>query len=152
MSTTERSPGTGQTAAHKPIGYLAARLSKELTNSFDRALGEQHQLGRAQWQLLCGVHDEPGMRPQDYVELVHLTGGEHIRELVDDLCRRGWLRAESSVDGDHLSVTDDGKRNLAQIQRIQDGIGQRLLDGFTDADYRIVVSHLSRMIDNLERP
>lgn len=153
MSMTESPSGDRRSKRYPPLGYLVKRLDEALTSYVDRLLGERHQLGRFHWQVLTTVHEQPGIEQGVFAEEARIFyDEERLNELIGDLVGRGWLRVDAQVGTVRLWLTDEGEVGHRQMRRTQEESSTRLMLGLTEEDYITMVTHLDRMIANLEQP
>ena len=140
-------------AAHfereKSLGRLVKRLMASIMAQADLQLTPLG-LTHAQWSpLLCLISGGESTAATLSQEL-NLDAGALTR-MLDRLETKGLCQRERSVEDRRVvkvSLTEDGQRVSAQIPAMLADVYNAHLAGFTEAEWRSLVSMLQRMIAN----
>ena len=149
--TTQQTSGT-ELAAAEPAGYWTG-AAYEAIISFIRA--RQAELGFTQpqfWLLrnLSRNDISPDGRAMTIPELQqamssYLRAEDDLEAEAEILLERGWLTKDAQG---RLQITESGEEARVDLKGHAPAIGARIHEGIDDADYRITLKVLKKMIQN----
>ena len=133
------------------VGYLMRRLMLSLINEVDRRLA-QHDLTHAQWAPMLRLRFNGPMSSAALARELAMDGGAMTR-LLDRLEAKSLVRRERSSEDRrvvNLVLTDEGRAMAAQVPPVLADVLNGHLAGFSDDEWRQLLSFLTRMLANGE--
>lgn len=145
-------PGEGKRGADGHLGYLLRQAGAAYRLRMERALAD---LGVTppQFSVLTMLNAYPGISNADVARLSMLTP-QTVSVIVANLERSDAIaRRPHSVHGriQHIDVTADGKKMLAQCRQRVQAIEQRLLAGLSPHDEKVIRKWLVALALDEER-
>ena len=134
------------------IGYLVKRLRLAQERLVDDEMAE-HDLTGVQWGPLLLLHYGIGSTAADIARWACIDTGA-VTRMVDRLEAKGLIRRTPCPDDRRvmqLKLTAEGERLCREIPFGLSRVSNRLLRGFTRAEFETLKDFLRRMLANADR-
>lgn len=141
-----------QYGAQLSVGYLMRRIVTLLAQELDHAMAP-HGLTNAQWLPLMRLDSGHAHTAAELARCCELDASA-ITRLLDRLEEKALCqRVRSSADRRvvNLALTDEGHKAAAVIPGVLCDAQNRLLSGFSQAEWTQLQQLLQRMLDNAQR-
>ncbi len=130
----------------KPIGYWLNRTDHALTAYMGSMLAD-FGLTRIAWQVLNVVEDTPQATDADVLTVLAANADTAtLTGAIETVTADGWV---ARPEPDRLALTDEGRTRLAEVAERVDAFRELSTAGITHEEYRIAVTVLERMTQNL---
>mgnify|MGYP006269535893 CR=1 FL=1 len=134
------------------VGYLMRRIVSLLAQELDHAM-EPHGLTNAQWFPLLKLSSGQAHTAAELARSCELDASA-ITRLLDrledkDLCQR--VRSSEDRRVVNLALTEEGQKSAALIPGVLCQVQNRLLAGFSEAEWHQLTGLLQRLLDNAQR-
>lgn len=133
------------------VGYLMKQIMVSVYAHADKRLGA-HGLTHAQWMPLLRLRLTGESTVADMARWLQVDAGATTR-LIDRLEKKGLCRRSRSTEDRrvvHIAITPEGLAAMAQAPAVLSDILNAHLAGFSQAEWKQLVSLLRRMRDNGE--
>jgi DNA-binding MarR family transcriptional regulator len=135
-----------------PMHYLASIRRQNLTNMTRalRPLGITPHI----WRVLAALADQDGHSVGELADITVIERS-NLSRIVDDMEQAGLIERRQRVGDKRLTlvyVTPKGRRVFEQALPIALDVYGRALDGFAPDEFRLFMSFLRRMKENVFRP
>lgn len=149
MATQFYSPGNYQRS--ESLGWLLRRLKQSIVGAADVHLSE-HGLTHAQWGPLLTLHLCGTSSVAFLVRELDIDAGAMTR-MLDRLEIKGLCQRERSAEDRRVvlvSLTDEGMRITAEMTAVLSDVFNAHLNGFSEKEWRLLISMLQRLLTNGE--
>lgn len=127
------------------------RSGKRIGAAFDRKLKE-HGITLTQYEVVLALSESGTTRQIDLAEQLFVNRATLI-PMLERLEEQGWVRVKPNPDDGRsywVSLTESGKKQLAQILGTVTGIASELVRGLGGQELRVLSSSLDRILANIE--
>jgi DNA-binding MarR family transcriptional regulator len=139
-------------ASQVSVGYLIRRIFNLMSHELDQAM-EPHGLTNAQWLPLMKLSAGQAHTAAELSRCCELDASAITRLLdrLEDkaLCQR--VRSSEDRRVVNLALTSEGHQAAEVIPEVLCQVQNRLLSGFSEAEWAQLKSLLQRLVDNAQR-
>ena len=138
-------------AIYDSVGFLMKHVMMSIVGQADKRLGE-HGLTNSQWGPLMRLRMSGESTVAELARWLQIDAGATTR-LLDRLEKKGLCRRiRSTADRRvvRVAITPDGEAAIAEVPTVLSAIMNEHLVGFSEAEWRLLLSFLQRMLRNGE--
>ena len=138
-------------AVEDSVGFLMKHVMMSIVAQADKRLGE-HGLTNTQWGPLMRLRMSGESTVAELARWLQIDAGATTR-LLDRLEKKGLCRRiRSTADRRvvRVAITPDGEAAIAEVPTVLSAIMNEHLVGFSEAEWRLLLSFLQRMLRNGE--
>ncbi|MEO8542845.1 MAG: MarR family transcriptional regulator [Betaproteobacteria bacterium] len=133
------------------VGFLMKHVMMSIVAQADKRLG-QHGLTNTQWGPLMRLRMSGGATVAELARWMQIDAGATTR-LLDRLEKKGLCQRNRSTEDRrvvHVTITPEGEAAIAEVPTVLSAIMNEHLAGFSEAEWRQLLSMLQRMLRNGE--
>nr|AFD20763.1 putative transcriptional regulator, MarR family [Streptomyces rimofaciens] len=131
----------------KPIGYWLNRTDSALTHRMNSLLAG-FGITRTDWQVLNVIKDDPQATDTEVLTVLAANAdATALAAAIGAVIADGWV---ARPEPGRLALTEDGRTRLADVAEHVHAFRELSTVGITREEYRIAVTVLERMTDNLD--
>lgn len=134
--------------ANKPIGWYLKEADQQIT-SFMNDVFKDLSVTRFHWMVLRNVAERGRINTwQFYQEVKSFVTVQEFGEIIQSMADRGWVVISSD---DSCTLTAAGEEAYGQLAALQKERSALMMRGISEEEYRLTVSVLNRIIENIGR-
>ena len=132
--------------ANKPIGWYLKEADKRITAFLDNEFTDL-SISRYHWMIMQRIAVDGDINTwQFFQEIKSTVTVQQFGEIIQSMLERGWVTV--SVE-DKCVFTAAGREAYQQMGIMQQERSGRMLNGITEGEYKVMISVLNRIIDNI---
>lgn len=132
--------------ANKPIGWYLKEADQQIT-TFMNDVFKDLAVSRFHWMVLRNIAERGSInRWEFFQEVKSFVTVQEYGEIIQSMVDRGWVTIGA---GDVCSVTATGAEAFKNLLDLQQERTVQMMRGITDAEYKLTLSVLNRIIENI---
>lgn len=132
--------------ANKPIGWYLKEADQQITTFMNDVFNDL-SVTRFHWMVLRNIAERGNINTwQFYQEVKNFATVQEYGEIIQSMVDRGWLVITAN---DTCSFTTAGEEAFQQLAALQKERAAYMMRGISDDEYKLTLSVLNRIIENI---